>query len=73
MVNTRNLQIITRQGTKSGDDQVKRNSTVLQNYEHPKTKMQGQTFNHATQVCKDLAIQEDKLDHKVLKSMKFCN
>ena len=60
VVNTRNIWIITRQGTQIGDDKVKSNSIILQNYEHPNTKMQKQTFNHAIQVFKDLSIQEDR-------------
>ena len=55
MVNTKNIQIITRQGTKIGDDKIKRNSIVLKNHEHSNTKLQKQTCNHATQDFKDVA------------------
>lgn len=55
MVNTKNLQIITRKGTNIGDDEIKINSTVLQNHEHLNTNMQKQTSNHTTQVFKELA------------------
>ena len=33
VVNTKNIWIITRQGTNIGDDKEKRNNTVLKNYE----------------------------------------
>ena len=67
MVNTKNIQIITRQGTHIGDDKVKRNNTVLQNHEHPNTKLQNKTFNHSTQVFKYLASQEDRLEYQSTK------
>lgn len=34
VVNTKNIWIITRQGTKIEDDKVKNNIMVLQNHEH---------------------------------------
>ena len=58
MINTKNLQIITRQRSKIGDDKAKTNSTILQNHEYLNPIMQRQIFNDSIKVFKE-ASQED--------------
>lgn len=67
VLNTKNLQIITRQGTEIGEDKAKTSSTMLQNHEYLNLKIQRKIFNDATQVFKELAMQEDNLDHQKAK------
>ena len=67
ILNTRNIQIITRQGKNIGDDKAKRNNTMLQNHAYSNPRMQRQIFNDATQVFKDLAMQEEILYHQITK------
>lgn len=67
MLNTKNLQIITRQGTKIGDDKAKSNTTMFPNHAYPNRRMQIQIFNDAIQVFKYLAAQEDILNHQTTK------
>ena len=71
VLNTKNLQIITRQGTKIGEDKEKTSSTFMQNHEYPNPRMQRQIFNDATQVFKELAIQQDNLEHQNTKVNEF--
>ena len=56
LVNTRNLHIVTRQGTKISEDELKNNDTMLKNYVYSDPNMQNKTFNDATQVFKNLDI-----------------
>ena len=39
LVNTRNIYIVTRQGTKIGEDKFKNNDAVLKNYDYPNPNM----------------------------------
>lgn len=64
VLNTKNLQIITRQGTKIGEDNAKTSSTILQSHEYPNLRIQRKIFNNKTQVFKELATQEYNLEHK---------
>ena len=64
---TKNLHIITRQGTRVGEEKEKNTSTILQNHEYPNHIMQQETFKNLTQVFKELATQKYKLDHENIK------
>ena len=63
-LNTKNLHIIIRQGTKIGENRLKNKSTIIQNHEYPNPRIERQIFNDASQVFKELATQEDNLEHQ---------
>ena len=64
VVNTKNLQIITRQWTKTREDKGKSISTIPPNHDYPNLVMQREIFKDSSQIIKDLATQEDNLDHQ---------
>lgn len=59
VLNTKNLQIITRQGTKIGEDKGKSISTIPQKHDYPNPTKQREKFKDSSQVFKYLATQED--------------
>ena len=63
IINTKNLQIITRQCTKIRYDKGKINNTMLQNHAYPNLRMKRQIFNDSTKFSKYLTTQEYRLDH----------
>ena len=64
LVNSRNILIITRQGTKIGEDNIESNNTTIQNHYYPNPKVQKWMVSDATEVFKSIAMQEDKVDQE---------
>ena len=67
VLNTKNFQIITRQGTKIGEDKGKSICTISQNHNYINHVMQREIFKGVSQVFKYLATEEDNLDHQTTK------
>ena len=62
LLNSKNLCIVTRQGTKIGEDRITTNDAILTNQHYPNLKMQKQVFHDSTNVFKKLVDDEDKLE-----------
>ena len=59
VMNTKKLQVITRQGTRIREDKEKSVSTIMKKHDYPNPTKQKKLFKDATQVFKDLIMQED--------------
>ena len=55
VLNTKNLHIITRQGTKVGEDKAKGINSSFQKYDYHNPIMQRKKFEDKSQVFKELA------------------
>lgn len=68
LVNSKNIHILTRQGTKIGEDRIITNDATLPNQHYSNVKMQKKVYNDATNVFKKLANDEDKVERQNNKS-----
>ena len=68
VLNTKILHIITRQGIQIREDKGKRIRIISPKHDYPNPIMQREIFKDATQVFKELATQEDNLDHQSTKA-----
>ena len=62
------MHIITRQGTKIGEDKSKGINSSFQKYDYPNPIMKRKTFEDTSQVFKELATQGDKVDQQNTKT-----
>ena len=63
VINTKNLHIITRQGTKIGSDNP-RISKIKEKNDYPNLDKQKQLYNDATTIFKEFARQEEADDSR---------
>ena len=67
VLNSKNQQIITRQGTKIGEDKGKCISTIPKKHDYPNLAQKREIFTYVSQDFKYLATQEDNQEHKTTK------